>query len=223
MNLPQQRERVTVDGRGNIGVGKYKKTVVNLTESGISGKKYSANTNNTVNLEYISSEDYHKKFKGITGDYQVDEQIYKQSKAMLVHRSKTNKEDMCLIDSRTGNIVGRQTNSKSDFGVDYNNSLNNAIKNNPRDVLISIHNHPTNNPPTGSDIVANGSKGYKLGVVVTHNGRVFTYKAGKTPFTASSFGKQVDKYRSLNYNESDAIIQTLSDYTKQYGIEWSER
>ena len=223
MNLPQQRERVTVDGLGNIGVGKYKKTVVNLTESGISGKKYSANTNNTVNLEYISSEDYHKKFKGITGDYQVDEQIYKQSKAMLVHRSKTNKEDMCLIDSRTGNIVGRQTNSKSDFGVDYNNSLNNAIKNNPRDVLISIHNHPTNNPPTGSDIVANGSKGYKLGVVVTHNGRVFTYKAGKTPFTASSFGKQVDKYRSLNYNESDAIIQTLSDYTKQYGIEWSER
>jgi len=24
MNLPQQRERVTVDGLGNIGVGKYK-------------------------------------------------------------------------------------------------------------------------------------------------------------------------------------------------------
>jgi glutamate dehydrogenase/leucine dehydrogenase len=26
MNLPQQRERVTVDGLGNIGVGKYKST-----------------------------------------------------------------------------------------------------------------------------------------------------------------------------------------------------
>ncbi|MGI6270112.1 MAG: hypothetical protein ACOYKJ_06225 [Candidatus Howiella sp.] len=27
MGIPQQRERVTVDGLGNIGVGKWKKTV----------------------------------------------------------------------------------------------------------------------------------------------------------------------------------------------------
>ena len=35
MELPQQRERVTVDGLGNIGVGKYKKTVDKSEESGI--------------------------------------------------------------------------------------------------------------------------------------------------------------------------------------------
>lgn len=81
----------------------------------------------------------------------------------------------------------------------------------------------TNNPPTGSDFVSNGSNGYKLGLVVTHNGKVFTYKAGKIPFTADGFGITVNKYRRLDYNEFDAIIQTLSDYTQQYGIEWSER
>lgn len=142
---------------------------------------------------------------------------------MLTHRNGTDKEDMCLIDSRTGKIAGHQSNSKVDFGVEYNSSIENAIKNNPRDTLISIHNHSTNNPPTGSDFVSNGSNGYKLGLVVTHNGKVFTYKAGKIPFTADSFGITVNKYRRLDYNEFDAIIQTLSDYTQQYGIEWSER
>lgn len=35
MELPQQRERVTVDGLGNIGQGKYKKAVDKSSESGI--------------------------------------------------------------------------------------------------------------------------------------------------------------------------------------------
>lgn len=35
MDIPQQRERVTVDGLGNIGVGKYKKAVDKSAESGI--------------------------------------------------------------------------------------------------------------------------------------------------------------------------------------------
>ena len=193
------------------------------TESGISGKHDYANSQNSVDLEYLKSEEYKNKFKGITGNTKVDEQLYKQSKAMLTHRNGTDKEDMCLIDSRTGKIAGHQSNSKVDFGVEYNSSIENAIKNNPRDTLISIHNHSTNNPPTGSDFVSNGSNGYKLGLVVTHNGKVFTYKAGKIPFTADSFGITVNKYRRLDYNEFDAIIQTLSDYTQQYGIEWSER
>ena len=51
----------------------------------------------------------------------------------------------------------------------------------------------------------------------------FTYKAGKIPFSAESFGARVEKYRKLEYNEFDAIVKTLSDYTTKYGIEWSER
>ena len=193
------------------------------TESGISGKHEYTNSQNTVDLEYLKSEEYKNKFKGITGNQKVDEQLYKQSKAMLTHRNGTDKEDLCLIDSMTGKIAGRQSNSKVDFSVEYNNSIKNAIKDNPRDTLISIHNHSTNNPPTGSDLVSNGSKGYRLGIVVTHNGRVFTYKSGKIPFTVNSFGKQADKYRGLGYSEFDAIIHTLSDYKQHYGIEWSER
>jgi hypothetical protein len=35
MGLPQQRERVTVDGLGNIGVGKYKNTLTNANGQSI--------------------------------------------------------------------------------------------------------------------------------------------------------------------------------------------
>lgn len=199
--------------------------LANERESGISGKNHTRNSKNSIDSDYISSKEYHDKFKGITNDVKIDEQIYRQSKAMLTHRNGTDKEDMCLVNSLTGEIVGRQTHSKSDFGVDYNNSLKNAIAKNPPDTLISIHNHPTNNPPTGSDLVSNGKNKYKIGVVVTHNGKVFLYKAGKQPFTADSFGKTVDKYRGEEYNlsEYDAIIKTLNDYKIRYGIEWSER
>lgn len=193
------------------------------SESGISGKHESANAQNSVDLEYLKSEEYKNKFKGITGNTKVDEQLYQQSKAILTHRNGTDKEDLCLIDSQTGKIVGRQSNSKIDFGVEYNSSIENAIKKNPRGTLISIHNHPTNNPPTGSDFVSNGSNGYKLGIAVTHNGKVFTYKAGEKPFSATTFGKQVDKYRGFGYTEYDAIINVLNDFSVEYGIEWSER
>ena len=194
-------------------------------ESGISGKQVTKSSENSVNLDYISSKEYHNKFKGITNNRIVDEQIYTQSKAMLTHRNGTDKEDMCLIDSSTGKIVGRQSSSQSDFGIEYNDSLINAIAQNPPNTLISIHNHPTNNPPTGSDFVSNGRNKYKLGIVVTHDGKVFIYKAGKQPFTATSFGKTVDKYRGEEYNlsEYDAIIKTLEEYRQCYGIEWSER
>lgn len=201
------------------------KSSENPNESGISSKLKFASTDNSVDLDYISSNEYHNKFKGITGNSKIDEQIFKQSKAMLTHRNKTDKENMCLIDSRTGDIVGRQVHSETDFGIDYNDSLNNAIKNNPKDTLISIHNHPTNNPPTGSDIVSNGIRGYRLGIVVTHDGKVFTYKAGNTPFSSLTFSKSVDKFRSAPYNlnEYSAIIQTLKDFEKLFGIYWSER
>lgn len=200
-------------------------SVENSSGSGISSKLKFASTDNSVDLDYISSKEYHNKFKGITGNSKIDEQIFKQSKAMLTHRNKTDKENMCLIDSRTGDIVGRQAHSETDFGIDYNDSLNNAIKNNPKDTLISIHNHPTNNPPTGSDIVSNGIRGYRLGIVVTHDGKVFTYKAGNTPFSSLSFSKSVDKFRGAPYNlnEYSAIIQTLKDFEKTFGIYWSER
>ena len=192
-------------------------------EKGISGKQSSRTEENTVDLNYINSEEYKHKFRGITGNDKVDRQLYNQAVAQLIHRNGTYGEDLTLINSLSGEIEGRQSKSKTENGVDYNRSLTRAIKNNPPYSLISIHNHGTNNPPTGSDLASNGGRKYKLGIVVTHNGRVFTYKAGNKPFHSKSFDYVVDKNRSKGYNEFDAIIETLKQYERDYGIEWSER
>ena len=205
------------------GGAKPKEGVDKSFESGISGKSTSSTGENTVDLKYINSDEYKQKFNGITGNTKVDKQLHSQAIAQLTHRNGTYGEDLTLINAETGNIEGRQSKSLTENGVDYNKSLNKALADNSPYSLISIHNHPTNNPPTGSDLASNGSKKYKLGVVVTHNGRVFTYKAGNKPFLANSFDNVVDKNRSKGYNEYEAIIETLKQYQHDYGIEWSER
>ena len=197
--------------------------VDNSSESGISGKFTSSTGENTVDLEYINSDEYKQKFDGLTGEPKVDKQLYSQAVAQQTHRNGTYGEDLTLINAKTGTVEGRQSNSSSENGVEYNSSLNKAIADNPPYSLISIHNHPTNNPPTGSDLASNGGRKYKLGVVVTHDGRVFTYKAGNKPFLAKSFDNTVDKNRSKGYNEYEAIVETLKQYQRDYGIEWSER
>lgn len=197
--------------------------VDNSSESGISGKFTSSTGENTVDLEYINSDEYKQKFDGLTGEPKVDKQLYSQAVAQLTHRNGTYGEDLTLINAKTGTVEGRQSNSSSENGVEYNSSLNKAIADNPPYSLISIHNHPTNNPPTGSDLASNGGRKYKLGVVVTHDGRVFTYKAGNKLFLAKSFDNTVDKNRSKGYNEYETIVETLKQYQRDYGIEWSER
>lgn len=225
----QHELKVFVDGHNEVlhrdyGREKYYGSGVDRSaESGKAGKLSSATGENTVDLKYINSDEYKRKFNGITGNPKVDKQLHSQAVAQLTHRNGTYGEDLTLINAETGNIEGRQSKSLSENGVEYNNSLNKAVEHNQPYSLISIHNHPTNNPPTGSDLVSNGSRRYKLGVVVTHNGRVFTYKTGNTPFLANSFDNIVDKNRSKGYNEYEAIVETLKQYQRDYGIEWSER
>ena len=65
------------DGGGDSGSGSSGGES-GSSESGISGKHDDKNSQNTVDLEYLKSEEYKNKFKGITGDSKVDEQLYKQ-------------------------------------------------------------------------------------------------------------------------------------------------
>ena len=53
MGIPQQRERVTVDGLGNIGVGKYTKTVAKSEKSGI------------IKIKFNTAEDPMREVTGI--------------------------------------------------------------------------------------------------------------------------------------------------------------
>lgn len=98
------------------------------------------------------------------------------------------------------------------------------IKSQPEYTLISLHNHATNNLPTGADYQSAGYRKYKFGIVVTHNGRVFKYKSGDRKFLASSFDKTVDKFlqNEYNINYEEALKKTTDLYIKNYGIYFEE-
>ena len=72
MDLPQQRERVTVDGLGNIGVGKYKKAVDNSGGSGIiKNIELPVETNQIRSMSKETKELISKAFDDLSSDYEI--------------------------------------------------------------------------------------------------------------------------------------------------------
>lgn len=180
--------------------------------------------NNAVDLEYISSEEYKRKFDSFSDNKELNDQIYEASKKILKHRNGTDYEDMYLVNKHSGMVEGTQTDCNNILQVDYNDSLVNAITNNVEKSLIAIHNHPTNILPDGADYVSLGYRKYSEGVVVTHNGKVYTYNVGNRPFTSGVLDRRIFKYYSMPYNMSmeDAHVKALETMREDYGIEWRE-
>lgn len=189
-------------------------------ERGISGKKKYSNVENNVNLKYISSKDFKDKFSDLTDNPHLNEEIFERVKATLIHRNGTNKEDMYLISVLDGDIKGKNVASKVDFEVEYNDSIKEAISNEPSKTLISIHNHPTNLPPTGSDFVSQGRNQYKMGLIACHNGDVYVYEVGNKAFTRKLMDDTIEKYKKLGYNKVKAHEIVLEQFVTDYGIKW---
>ena len=145
-------------------------------ESGIFGGDIKRIGNNIVDLEYIKSEKFKRKFTQITNDTSVNDTLRKYASAMLTHRNGTDGEDLYIIKDK-GELLIRKTSGKKALSVELTKQETESVRNN-KGLTIGIHNHPTNVMPTGSDFVAAGFRKYDFGIVVTHDGRVFKYSVG---------------------------------------------
>lgn len=179
-------------------------------------------TSNIVAWDNINSKEYRDKFAGITNKPEMDGALHRKAIDILKRKSNTDFEELHLIDDK-GKVVASQTHSTNPLEVEYNDALRNAIRRHAEYSLVSIHNHPRNTPPSGSNFVSNGQRKYALGVIVCHNGDVYVYRAGKKPFTQTHFDKIVEKHKKLGYNEKEAYIKTLQQFEEDYGIKWEER
>lgn len=203
----------------------WKTVAVNLSVGESANIENLRNGNNKVSLSYIDTETYRRKFNQITSNTSVNDALRKYSKAMLTHRNGTDGEDLYIISSKTGKRLFSKTTGNNELGVELSRDEIQNIKQFAKDEgVIALHNHPTNLLPTGSDFVSAGARGYDFGLVATHDGRVFWYKAGDKPFRSEYFNKTVDKYVSepYNYDIEKAQIKTLSEFEKEFGIEWRE-
>ena len=191
------------------------------TEKGISGKYSQKTHDNKVDVGFVKSTEYRKKFENLDENENTQKAIWHKSRDILVHRNGTNKEDMYLISVIDGKIKGKSVAAKEDNIVEYNKSLRDAVEIEPRGTLISIHNHGTNIPPTGADFASAGYRGYRKGIVVCHNGDVYVYEVGDKPFSQRLFDETVEKYRKSGYNKGiEANIKALEQFEMDYGIKW---
>ena len=176
---------------------------------------------NDVDLNYIKTEDFRKKFSKITDNTAVNDAIRKYATAMLTHRNGTDGEDLYIIDSK-GELVLRKIAGKNELGVSITKKESLEIR--EKGKCIGIHNHPTNIPPTGSDFSASGYRRYDFGIVVTHSGRVYKYAVGNKAFLPGMLDARIDKYTNPPYNLSveKAHIKALNEMVKEYDIAWQE-
>lgn len=140
------------------------------------GVPYGADAVN-VDMKYINSDEYAKKFENITDNPRVNQTLLECSRAAIQHRNGTLYEDMYLINGNTGEIMGEQTDCNIKRGIVYNNSINSAIakarfENIP---LIAFHTHPEGYPPSVDDFNSAYKHNYFLSVIAGHNGQVYTY------------------------------------------------
>lgn len=182
----------------------------------------------SANREIINSNEYKRKFKGITKNAKTDDAIYKYAKAGLIHRDGTNREDLYIISKSTGRVLGKNITSTEEFGVKINDSVRSAVKNNQGD-LIGLHTHPDSTPPTGSDFETAFKRGYHLGVVACSDGSVYTYgctdqfaSARIIDDTIEKFKKIIDDSNKKVYsNDKEAHLAAIKSLGKDYGI-WYE-
>ena len=169
----------------------------------------------SVNWNYVESQEYRDKFNSITDNSEVNGTLYKKALDILEHRQNTEMEDMHLIDSETGKIVASQTHSKTPHLVDYNEEMKRAGKK-YFGKLITIHNHPNSMPPSGADFTSNYRRGYKLGVVIAHNGDVYVYNNKDSSLTSRQVNYIFDNYPSQMWKEK------FEELARDYKLSWEK-
>lgn len=104
--------------------------------------------------------------------------------------------------------------------VEKNHSLEAARAKNINKLVL--HNHGSNLPLSGSDIVANGYYGNEIGLVTCHDGSVYLYRAGKKSVTQEMIDTTIDKYKKAGYNDLEAYKKAFKQLKGDYGI-WVEK
>ena len=190
-------------------------------ERGITNKRH-AYPSAKVDVGYVNSSAYASKFKGLTGNAKLDRTIAEACRSALVNRSGTNGEDLILVSRETGEMVARSNRETAANETVYTEEVVGAIKSHKPGSLISVHNHPTNIPPTGSDFDAQIARSYGGGVVALHNGDAYYFEQGDVPVSGVYYDMKVSELVSGGTSETDAILTVMERLMEEGRIRWTK-
>lgn len=183
------------------------------------GVPYGADAIN-ADMDYINSERFADKFKNITENVAVNRTLLECARAAIAHRNGTLYEDMYLINGLTGEIMAKQVNSLCEQGIVYNDSIKAAISKAKTEKipLIALHSHPEGFPPSIEDFNKAYENNYLLGVVVGHNGQVYSYHNSKI-YIDDAEVIQLDIF--IAYNGGVDVDRAYRRAFARYGLDYN--
>lgn len=169
-----------------------------------------------VKKSLLTSSEYRKKFNQVSGNSKVNRRAWNISKDMLSHRSGTKFEDLAFI-----NVVNGKYAVNKDYDVESKANMNKQMKqlleeSEPK-TIIAIHNHPGSSVPSLADLMTCVNRGYYLGLVVCHDGKVYKYWVDKNKFNSVNAGFALDRMETQGY---DKEVRTWLEQAGVYMEVW---
>jgi hypothetical protein len=174
--------------------------------------RYGRDKSLSIDHKFIDGGLFRRKFDKLSNNKELNRNIYQCSKTILNHRSGTDFEDMYWFDGDNGNLFASITDmtepSKVVYQTDYLEKFRNITN------KVTLHNHPRSMPPSIGDFESAYNNGYSKGIIICHNGIVFSYKSIEKP-DKDIYETLTAGFRGLGYSEFSSELMALKEMKKR--------
>ena len=156
----------------------------------------------------------------MTDSVEESRNVYKATNEMLEHRDRTNYEDLAFVFENDYMI---------NKNYDYYDPINKISQCKPTSkmldklseskpyTVVGIHNHPSSNAPSDSDIQAAWSRKYKYGLVVCHDGTLYKYRVDDD-YNPVNTNIYLDRLRNAVYHKDEKMINNCIKMLGNNGV-----
>lgn len=186
----------------------------------VSQKNEAETVDNPVNWSIINNKQYFdglKRFLG--GKRTVGITVSRVALKSLRHRDHSDREDLYLIDVRTGQEVAKNIVSTERLKVPQTEHIKQLLERDDGKQYILFHNHPLSSPPSVADLNSlYKNPKIKFGVIVGHNGTVYKYTAPKDLLKEDDLELAEKHFLSLGYSLEGARSKAYKILQEKYAF-----
>ena len=175
---------------------------------------------NPVNWSIINNKQYFDTLKEFVGGKRtIGKTIAHVALKALQHRDHSDREDLYLIDARTGQEVAKNVKATERLKVFPTERMKQLLGKDDGRQYIIFHNHPLSSPPSAVDFNSlYKNPKIKFGVIVGHDGTVYKYTAPKEIFPEIDLKISIIKHKKYGLSEEGAIKKAYEELSKIYGF-----
>lgn len=172
----------------------------------VAEKKIIETVDISVKWSIINNKQYFDRLKSFLGTKRaVSNTIAAVAFKALRHRDHSDREDLYLIDARTGKEEARNVTATERLKVPPTEQMKKLLAQDNDKQYVLFHNHPLSSPPSVADLNSlYKNPKIKLGVIVGHDGTAYKYTAPKEEMEEHVVNVAVGHYLSQGYSYKTA-------------------